>query len=188
MGRAKRLAVWVRGRRQPRRRVFRTPAWLHESGVTHVLKWLDRGGRGNFLTVFGLIYLLLGQGYLTTAHPVIFDTLPGVGFMPVEAWGGVWIAAGAVAVASGLLYSPARDRWGFLALSCLAFWWGMSFLAGWLTGDVETGWRNALIYWAFAAASLIMAGMIDPATVDRMKVSDAQRCADGPGDYPSVQS
>lgn len=186
MGRANRLKVWVRGRRQPRRRVFTTPRWLHESRLVHAMKWLDRGGRGHFLICFGLIYIVLGQSYLTSVHPAALDALRGTRFMPLAGWGAVWVAAGVVAVISGLLYSPAKDRWGFLCLNCLAFWWGLSYGAAWLFDGLHGGWRTAVVYWAFSAAALIMSGMIDPATVDRMKAHDQERYADG--EYPRRSS
>lgn len=185
MQRIEQLTTWIRGRTLPRSRIFTTPAWLHGSRLTRAVKWLDRGGRGNFLVVFGIIYLVLGQSYLTANYPPALDALSGVAFMPVAYWGGVWIAAGIVAIVSGVVYSPAKDRWGFLALSCLSFWWGMSYLFGWLLDDVEGGWRSAIVYGGYAVAALIMAGMIDPATVDRMKADDQERYDDA---YPPVQS
>lgn len=72
------------------------------------------GRRGVPLMLLGLGQMCWGVGYI--AQPVADQRglVALLWVMPLTAWAGVWVAAGAVACASAFL-PEGRDRWGYIA-------------------------------------------------------------------------
>ena len=109
------------------------------------------GRRGAFLAFLAVLDLSYGYSLFTTAAPQrVFDLL-----LPWQAWGVIWLAAGAVC-AAGIF--ARRDRLAFTAAATLMCAWGLLFADIWLVQGYPRGWVSVVVWLAFAGVVLIIAG------------------------------
>jgi hypothetical protein len=109
------------------------------------------GRRGAFLAFLAVLDLAYGYSLFATAAPQRAYDL----FLPWQAWGIIWMATGAVC-ASGVI--ARRDRAQFTAAAALKAAWGFLFADIWLVQGIPRGWVSVVLWLAFAATVLIIAG------------------------------
>lgn len=120
------------------------------------------GRRGALLSMKGTIAVLYGYGQIAEPLP----DRRGLGLllklMPLTGWGGVWVAAGLVAMVCAWL-PPGRDWPGFLAVWAVTATWAMSYLVSWWPlGETPRGWVGALVFGAFGGVCLVAIGWDEP--------------------------
>lgn len=136
---------------------------------------LHIGHSGAILLAFGTIWLLTGLGLAIAGDAPIISTLWPIVWMPIWLRSGLWLGAGAVAIAYAL-----RPRW--VTHDGLA--WGLlylppairvlAYIIGWIDSLVpdaggpgyDRGWLSALIYAAMCAAVMICSKWPDPGRAD----------------------
>jgi signal transduction histidine kinase len=128
---------------------------------------LSPGRRGGFLLLFGALYVLLGYSYMGSRPTDAVRTSLAVAeqLMPLWGYGLLWMAAGLVALVSGLVFSPARDALGFGAAILMPTLWSGTYFLAWLHGDSDRGWVTAVIFAIIAAAVAIVSGMVNPSVL-----------------------
>ncbi|MEV8043576.1 hypothetical protein AB0P02_06945 [Streptomyces griseoluteus] len=120
------------------------------------------GRRGALLTMKGTIATLYGYGQIAQPARDQRGLCLLLKAMPLDAWGGVWMAAGLTALVCAWL-PPRRDWPGFLAVWGITAPWSMSYLvAWWPLGEHPRGWVAALIFGAFGAVCLVAIGWEEP--------------------------
>lgn len=80
--------------------------------------------------------------------------------MPLEAWAALWAVVGAVLVLGAFVHR--FDRIAFAAATMIKTLWGGVYLLGWIAGEVERGWVNAVVWLALAVLVMILAGWPEP--------------------------
>jgi hypothetical protein len=120
------------------------------------------GRRGAILTLKGTIATLYGYGQLIEPPRDRRGLCLLLKLMPLDAWAGLWIAAGLIALVCAWL--PPRKDWpGFLAVWAVTAPWSMAYLvAWWPLGEYPRGWVAALIFGAFGAVCLVAIGWDEP--------------------------
>ncbi|MEV8396308.1 hypothetical protein, partial [Streptomyces sp. NPDC056650] len=93
------------------------------------------GRRGALLTLKGTIAVLYGYGQIIQPVPDQRGLHLLLKVMPIDAWGGTWIAAGAIALVCAWL-PQLRDWPGFLAVWLIGSAWAMAYLVAWWPLDV----------------------------------------------------
>lgn len=120
------------------------------------------GRRGALLTMKGIIATLYGYGLLVEPLRDRRGLCLLLKAWPLDAWAGLWIAAGVTALVCAWL--PPRWDWpGFLAVWAVTAPWSMAFLVSWWPlGEYDRGWVAALIFGAFGAVCLVAIGWDEP--------------------------
>lgn len=120
------------------------------------------GRRGALLTLKGTIATLYGYGQLVAPAADLRGLCLLLKLMPLQAWAGLWIAAGLGALACAWL--PPRWDWpGFLGVWAITAPWSMAYLvAWWPLGEYPRGWVAALIFGAFGFVCLVAIGWDEP--------------------------
>lgn len=120
------------------------------------------GRRGTLLTLKGVIATLYGYGLLVQPVRDRRGLCLLLKAWPLDAWAGLWIAAGVAALVCAWL--PPRWDWpGFLAVWAITAPWSMAYLvAWWPLGEYPRGWVAALIFGAFGAVCLVAIGWDEP--------------------------
>ncbi|MDQ1037284.1 hypothetical protein QFZ75_003700 [Streptomyces sp. V3I8] len=119
--------------------------------------WRHLGWRGLALAGIGSCWIVYGLGLiLTTRGSITSGTAPLIRIMCIQAWGGVWIAAGVLGIIAGTL-RPGRDMWGFAAVCLPPAYWALSFTATAATGAYEVAWAAVPIYAAIVLLIAIVA-------------------------------
>lgn len=117
------------------------------------------GRRGAFLLLFGAVYVILGINFLLTpgasARQVSLQWLAA--HVPLEPFAALWALAGALGIVAAFMPRP-RDWFGFSALVFAPAVWGALFLIGAILGS-PAAWASTAVYWAFAAAPMVVSGM-----------------------------
>lgn len=108
------------------------------------------GRRGRILLAFGLMQVLYGYGIATDPR---YGVVRGVGvltrMLPMSAWGGLWMACGAVAVVMAWEIRSSRDSWGYAALTLpMSLWSGANFVA-WVSREYPQAWTSVCTWGAF---------------------------------------
>ena len=120
------------------------------------------GRRGTLLTLKGVIATLYGYGLLVQPVRDRRGLCLLLKAWPLDAWAGLWIAAGVTALICAWL-PPRRDWPGFLAVWAITAPWSMAYLvAWWPLGEYPRGWVSALIFGAFGAVCLVAIGWDEP--------------------------
>ncbi|HEX5596100.1 MAG TPA: hypothetical protein VFX61_08830 [Micromonosporaceae bacterium] len=120
------------------------------------------GRRGALLTLKGTIAVLYGYGQIVQPLPNPRGLHLLLKLMPIDAWGGVWIAAGVTALVCAWL-PPRRDWPGFLAVWLIGSAWAMAYLVAWWPLDeYPRGWVPAAIFGAFGFVCLVAIGWDEP--------------------------
>lgn len=129
-----------------------------------ISRWRNR--RRAFLLMFGLIYVLIGYGYISQPIPNVQSTAQSVAFglAPIWAWGICWAACGAImAVAALRRWTESRGGdWGFGLGAFMPALWGVLSLVTWTTEASPRAWITALIFGAVSASVIVISGMVDP--------------------------
>lgn len=120
------------------------------------------GRRGALLMMKGMIAALYGYGQLIEPPRDQRGLCLLLKLMPLEAWAGAWVAAGAIALVCAWL--PQGLDWpGFLSVWAITAPWSMAYLvAWWPLGEYPRGWVAALIFGAFGAVCLVCIGWDEP--------------------------
>lgn len=119
--------------------------------------------RDSFLVLFGVAYLLVGYSYLSI--PPLYKPLLhaqfrlALDFAPIEFYGWLWIAAGALCIAGGAVHR--YDSFGFAAGVAMPLIWSCACWAAALDG-VPRAWVSGVLYAVFGLAVWIVSGMYDP--------------------------
>lgn len=126
------------------------------------------GRRGAILLSYGTVWGLYGYGLLVS--PPIQQ--PGLNLatnlLPLHAWGGLWITAGLIALASAWL-PQGVDWFGFLALPLIVLPWMLSYFTSWLQGEFPRGWIASAVWAAIAVPVLVVAGWREPVRPKRLE-------------------
>ncbi|GAA2456858.1 hypothetical protein [Streptomyces macrosporus] len=102
------------------------------------------GRRGTALVILGTGKMAYGAGFLVDPpSPHGLDLLTR--FCDLTHWSWLWIACGAVTLASAFV-PVGRDRWGFVAALVPPVVWGTAYLTAFLSGTYSRGVWLALWY------------------------------------------
>lgn len=131
------------------------------------------GRRGAFLALFGLVYLLIGYSYTgSRTTPAVRQSLHlATNVMPIWAYGVIWLSAGMIALAFGLLFDPAKDALGFVAAIVMPALWSFIYLCSWVEGYSPRGWSTAALFLLVAGAVAVVSGMPNPVDVEKVAAS-----------------
>jgi hypothetical protein len=116
------------------------------------------------LLVAGLVYVGIGVAYmLSPANPVRDATLRvPLTWMPLAAWGVLFIVVGALAVLSAR-WPPASETWGYTALSGLSALWSMFYLWGTVLGAGPSAAPGLFVWGLMAFLWWAISGLHNPA-------------------------
>lgn len=129
------------------------------------------GRRGAILGGYGTTWALYGYGQIIAPQPDQRGLDLLLRAWPLQAWGCLWIAAGAVAIVCAFL-PEGRDTPGFVALIAIVLPWMLGYLASWWPlGVFPRGWIAALIWAAVAAPVIVVAGWREPPRPKRVEHS-----------------
>lgn len=110
--------------------------------------WRHLGWRGLTMAGVGACWVVVGLGLILTVRPAVNDAVgPLIRIMPLEAWGGVWIASGILGLVGGVM-RPGRDMWGFAAIVLMPAYWALSYLFAAVSGEYSPGWVTVPVYGA----------------------------------------
>jgi hypothetical protein len=121
------------------------------------------GRRGACLVFLGLAYVLLGWGFAVEppAAPSSRELYAiHLSIMSFDGWALVWASAG-IACLFGAVVKRVETV-GFSAAMMVAVLWGLAFAAVAAFADVYRAWAAAVLYLAFAAFVLLIAGWPEP--------------------------
>jgi len=108
------------------------------------------GRRGRVLLAFGLMQILYGYGIASDPR---YGVVRGVGvlthLLPMQAWGGLWIACGAFAVAMAWEIRASRDTWGYGALTLPMSLWSAANAIAWASREYPQAWTSVCTWGAF---------------------------------------
>lgn len=138
-------------------------AWRPVRHVGRVAHWARRqlGRRGAVLSSLGLVWVCYGYAQISAPQPNQ-SGLRLLLFMPLWAWGMVWIVSGSLAFAAAWMPGR-RDWWGYPALAVVVLPWTLAYMASWWPlHDNPRGWIGALIWTALVVPVLVVAGWDEP--------------------------
>lgn len=116
------------------------------------------GRRGAILGAYGTVWALIGWGQIVEPQPDQRGLTLLLGLMPLQAWGGLWITAGAVAIVCAFL-PQGRDTPGFVALIAIVLPWMLGYLASWWPmGVFPRGWAAAVVWCAITVPVGVVVG------------------------------
>lgn len=121
------------------------------------------GYRGAILFILGTFDLAYGASFFTPGSDTSTTAHWRETFMPLWAWGGAWLAVGALA----LFYAfSQRDEVGY-TVQCvwLAGWCVISFLSS-AFGEVPRGWVSGILFLAPLAVGLVCNTWAEPPKVE----------------------
>lgn len=126
------------------------------------------GHRGLFLLLLGLVEIIYGAGLLTAdgRNPRAEHWWPasagGLGGLPLNLWGTVWILIGSLCL---LTAWTEADRIGYAAGVLLNCGWATFAVQRWLTVSEPGAWAPAAIYAGIAAGVFLVSGWPEPPKV-----------------------
>lgn len=113
--------------------------------------------------ILAVAVLIRGVCYLPTVIPAGHRIPALERYLPLWSWSGLWLIAGALAVACVVARA---NQWLPLVtglLVALHTLWGAIYIAAWVSGDSERGYVTALGYLATAVLAIWAFGRGDPA-------------------------
>jgi hypothetical protein len=120
--------------------------------------------RDAFLAAFGLAYVLLGYSLLNIPplfKPILHASLRfALDAAPIEFYGWLWIACGAVAVAGGLYRR--LDWLGFGVATAMPLLWSLAYWVAEIQDGVPRAWVSGVVYALLGGAVWLVSGMYDP--------------------------
>jgi fatty acid desaturase len=115
------------------------------------------GRRGAILLSYGTVWALYGYGQIISPQPDQRGLTLATNWLPLHAWGWIWITAGLIAVFSAWL--PQGVDWaGFLVLPLIDLPWMLSYLVSWMQGDFPRGWVAAAVWAVIVVPVIVVAG------------------------------
>lgn len=129
------------------------------------------GFRGKVLILCGVVWIMLGFGVLDAPRVgVPHEAIPA----PMQA--GLWVATGAIAIASGWRPPGYQDALGWLALYLMPALRTVSYTIGWIDSltpyggpGYARGWVNALTYGVMVVFIYLCASWPDPPVIPESK-------------------
>lgn len=86
--------------------------------------------------------------------------------MPLLAWAALWLVVGVLCLA-GAFRHRARPV-AYAAAVAIKALWGLTFLLGWLAGEVDRGWVGAVVWLGLAALVAVLAGWPEPVAAEHV--------------------
>lgn len=116
------------------------------------------------LMVAGIVYTTIGVSYiLAEPNPSRERSLVvALDKLPFEAWGGIFIFCGALAVLSSR-WPPVAETWGYMVLTGLSAGWSATYATGVIFK--HTGWTNmsgALLWGLMGFMWWAVSGLVNP--------------------------
>lgn len=115
------------------------------------------------LAVAGTVYVLIGVSYiLAEAKPTQESSLRlALAWMPLEAWGVVWIVVGLLAILSSR-WPPASETWGYTTMTGLSAAWSAFYACGIALGAPVQGLPGVLVWGLVAFLWWAISGLVNP--------------------------
>lgn len=115
------------------------------------------------LAVAGTVYVLVGISYMVSdPTPSRQSSLQlAISWMPLPAWGGVWILVGLLAILSSR-WPPASETWGYTTMTGLAAGWSAFYLVGIALGAPMQGISGVLVWGLVAFMWWAISGLVNP--------------------------
>jgi hypothetical protein len=120
--------------------------------------WHMIGRRGAFLAFLTVLDVCYGVALLTTMVRALKYVHPDL-FLPLSAWGWIWIGVGCF-VFTGLLAD--RDIIQFTAAALLKGVWAVLYADLWLVQHQDSAWISAVVWLSFSLTVLVIAGWPEP--------------------------
>lgn len=117
------------------------------------------GRRGGFLAFIALLDLAYGYS-LRLSRPTFHADLG----LPLSVWGLIWTVVGVVCFV-GVFFK--RDRIPYATASLLMTIWAAAWIKVWITQNVPLSWVSVIIWLAFAATVLLVAGWPELPILDK---------------------
>ncbi|MFD0353523.1 hypothetical protein ACFVHW_07200 [Streptomyces sp. NPDC127110] len=137
--------------------------------------WRHLQWRGLTLAGLGILWITYGIGLIATDRPALVSAAaPLLRVMCLEAWGGVWIACGALGVVTAAL-RPGRDLAGFAGAAGPPLVWGLAYIAAAVTGSYGVAWASVPLF----AAILLLVVIVAALTGGRTRGCACEGVADG---------
>jgi hypothetical protein len=128
------------------------------------------------LLVAGLVYVLVGIAYIITEprHSRDVALQIALDWWSLDAWGGVFIFSGLLAVLSSR-WPPISETWGYFVLSGLSSGWAAFFATGVVFGDSPAANLSGALTWGLVGFLWWgISGLVNPTTVLLEHVSPSQ--------------
>lgn len=116
------------------------------------------------LMVAGLVYVLIGINYILAVptHNREVALQVALDKAPVEFWGGVFIAAGALSIISSR-WPPVAETWGYMVLTGLSLGWCVTYLTGVVLMDSPASNLSGSMTWGLLAFMWwAVSGLVNP--------------------------
>lgn len=113
-------------------------------------RWRNRvGHRGTFLLFFALLNLVISVSFFAPGETAKSNALLiyASQAIPLSAWGFLWLMCGVIPLVQAF---QKQDKIAFFVVVGINTLWGLVSLLGWLFGNFERGYVNAVIFIAFA--------------------------------------
>ncbi len=123
------------------------------------------GRRGTCLVFFAVLDLVYGLSLWRPAPAAAQAPATRLlaAIMPLSWWGALWFVVGVVCLVGAFVHRA--DRVAFAAAAGIKTLWGTVFLFGWIGAGLERGWVASVVWLAFAAFVMVLAGWPEPVTV-----------------------
>ncbi|MBA2952103.1 hypothetical protein GON03_18990 [Nocardioides sp. MAH-18] len=115
------------------------------------------------LAVAGAVYVCIGLSYIfSEATPSREASLQlAISWMPLPAWGGVWILVGLLAILSSR-WPPASETWGYTTMTGLSAGWAAFYAVGIIMGAPHQGISGVLAWGLVAFLWWAISGLVNP--------------------------
>jgi hypothetical protein len=130
------------------------------------------GRRGAILLCYGAVWALYGYAQIASPPPDQRGLQPLLQLWSLDVWGGLWVAAGLLAMVSAWL-PTGRDWMAFPALQLVVLPWMGCYLATWLMGQYPRGWIAAAVWGLISVPVWVVAGWPEPPRAKRVRASAA---------------
>ena len=119
------------------------------------------------LAVAGTVYVLVGVSYIaSTANASRESALRlALAWMPLPAWGCIWIVVGLLAILSSR-WPPASETWGYTTMTALASAWAAFYGLGILLGSPTQNVSGVLVWGLVAFMWWAISGLVNPGKVE----------------------
>lgn len=121
--------------------------------------------RSAVLLLFGFVFVIVGLTYLGQSSEITRSQASSASYrahlqlMPLDAWACLFIGAGGLSFVAGL---TAHHTLGFTVLMAMCSWWGLEFIASWLSTGYVRAVLGALVWLLLAGILAVIVGWRDP--------------------------